>query len=53
MAAFGYGYGQGDDELYEGFNSSQPPAPAGPPPGTQGGMMRPPGTASMRGGGLG
>jgi len=46
-----YGYGQGDDELYENFNSSPPPG-AGPTPGTQGGMIRPPGTASMRGGGL-
>ena len=41
-----------EDDLYEGDNNF-PAAPAGPPPGTgMGGGGRPPGTASMRGGGL-
>ena len=41
-----------EDDLYEGYNNFSA-APAGPPPGTgMGGGGRPPGTASMRGGGL-
>jgi intraflagellar transport protein 88 len=50
MANYGYeAYAGGDDELYENFNSSPPQVG---PPGA--GVMgnRPPGTASMRGGGL-